>query len=182
MLNLSMLHEYTIKNNIVLFLNGPLSNWYGAFKNQENGQFEMELEKGKHPFKFNCSEQAMMYAKAWLFEDHEACNKILLERHPREQKALGRAVKNYNEDRWAKARANIVFNILLSKFRQNSDLRKFLCEDLDLYILAEAADYDKVWGIGLDEYDERAWDVKTWQGQNLLGRCLMRTREALKQI
>ena len=41
---------------------------------------------------------------------------------------------------------------------------------------------DRIWGIGLDEEDTRAWNKKTWMGQNLLGEILTRVRDKLMGI
>lgn len=178
--------KYTIKNNIVLFQKSFLSQWYGAYKGQENGQFEMLFkiidEKGilrNKTIKFNCAEQAMMYFKARFFEDSETAELILKETDPAKQKALGRSVKNYDETRWNKKRYNVVLDINRDKFRQNEDIRKILCDELNDYIIAEAAPWDKIWGIGLGPNDPKAWDVATWEGQNLLGKVLMQVRDEL---
>lgn len=47
-------------------------------------------------------------------------------------------------------------------------------------ILVEASPYDKIWGIGLAVTDPRAADQDKWQGQNLLGKALMRVRDTLR--
>ena len=39
--------------------------------------------------------------------------------------------------------------------------------------------YYKIWGIGLGPNDPKAWDVSTWEGQNLLGKVLMQVRDEL---
>ena len=46
-------------------------------------------------------------------------------------------------------------------------------------IFAEAAPWDKVWGIGLGPYDPDSSDIHTWNGENLLGRALMKVRDSL---
>ena len=45
--------------------------------------------------------------------------------------------------------------------------------------LVEASPMDRIWGIGLAEDDPRAWNKKSWKGQNLLGEVLTRVRDKL---
>ncbi len=46
-------------------------------------------------------------------------------------------------------------------------------------IIVEASQTDKIWGIGLDVIDDRILDESKWQGQNLLGKALMKVRELI---
>ena len=46
---------------------------------------------------FTHAEQYMMYAKALLFGDREAAGKILAAETPREQQAIGREVRGFDE-------------------------------------------------------------------------------------
>ena len=72
----------------------------------------------------------------------------------------------------------IVYNGLLEKFSQNSDLRKALIDTNDS-ILAECAVKDRIWGIGLSMTDNARFDMGKWKGQNLLGFTLMQVRSEL---
>lgn len=47
--------------------------------------------------------------------------------------------------------------------------------------LVEASPMDRIWGIGLAKEDHRAWNKKTWRGQNLLGEVLTRVRDNLME-
>ena len=38
---------------------------------------------------------------------------------------------------------------------------------------------DRIWGIGLAEDDERAWDESTWEGKNYLGYVITEVRDEL---
>lgn len=143
----------------------PFSNWYMS-------KFEMD------DVEFNCAEQAMMYYKAILFNDDEAADKVMKATSPREQKALGRSVKNFDQTVWESKREDIMFDILFAKFSQNEHLKDALLKTGDR-ILVEASPYDRIWGIGLSEYDVRAADETKWQGLNLLGKTLNRVRETL---
>ena len=42
-----------------------------------------------------------------------------------------------------------------------------------------ASPKDRIWGIGFTEDDPRAWNKKSWMGQNLLGEVLTRVRDRL---
>ena len=147
-------------------INGYLSNWYLS-------DFEI------NNIKYTSMEQYMMYQKAILFNDNEIAQQILETTNVGKIKALGRAVKNYDEIIWNGMRQVIVYDGLIEKFSQNKELKnQLLATDED--ILAECAVQDKIWGIGLSMKDEKRFDMDKWQGQNLLGFSLMRVRDLLK--
>jgi ribA/ribD-fused uncharacterized protein len=160
---------YTVKNNIVLFQRGVLSQWYGAFDGQ-NSNFK---EDG---ITFICAEQYMMYKKAVLFDDANAQDKILEEENAKKQQEIGRNIRNFDEQEWDKNKFNIVYKGNKLKFEQNENLKTFLIKTHP-YILAEAAPWDKIWGIGLSPQNEKAYNIETWEGENLLGKVLMKVRE-----
>ncbi len=146
--------------------NAFLSNWFPS-------PFELE---GGH---FTCVEQYMMYRKAALFHDDQAMNDILATDDPEAIKSLGRDVRNYDDAVWSGQRQIIVYRGLQAKFEQNTALRENLLATGDA-ILAECAQEDPIWGIGLSMTDERRLDPKQWKGQNLLGYTLMDVREQLQ--
>lgn len=163
-------YGYVQHGNIVLFQKGPLSQWYGGFKNQ----FSDFLAMGNN---FNCCEQWMMWNKANIFGDTSTADKILRETNPGMQKALGREVKNFQPKRWDEVKEDIVCIGNYLKFSKNQHLREFMLQyPLDT-IFAEAAPWDPVWGIGLGPTDADALDPAKWHGQNLLGKALTRTRK-----
>ena len=120
----------------------------------------------------------MKEQKAVLFNDDENAQKILAASSAGKIKALGRAVRDYNEVIWGGLRQIIVYQGLLEKFTQNADLRDKLLATQD-HVLAECAVRDKIWGIGLSMKDDRRFDMDAWQGKNLLGFALMCVRTAL---
>ena len=68
-----------------------------------------------HPAKFdvdgvtyNCAEQYMMHQKAVLFGDDAMTSQILKSEDPKEQKALGRKVTNFDPDKWTSECRKIV--------------------------------------------------------------------------
>ncbi|AWM41901.1 hypothetical protein GobsT_69760 [Gemmata obscuriglobus] len=127
---------------------------------------------------FTHAEQYMMYAKALLFGDRETAGKLLAAETPREQQALGRAVRGFDESVWVLFREGIVFAGNYARFGQNPDQRELLFSTRGT-TLVEASPHDRVWGIGLSADDPRARDRSRWLGLNLLGATLTRVREAL---
>lgn len=147
-------------------INGYLSNWYLS-------DFSVD------GILYSSMEQYMMYQKALLFQDMEIAEQILSTSNVGKIKALGRSVKNYEDIIWNGMRQIIVYQGLLQKFQQNSELKEKLLATQE-HLLAECAVQDKIWGIGLSMKDERRLHLDKWQGQNLLGFSLMRVRSALK--
>lgn len=127
---------------------------------------------------FASAEHYMMAHKAWLFGDTEAAGRILAADHPGEAKALGRAVRGFDEQVWAARRFEVVVRGSVAKFGQNPELRRYLLST-GSRVLVEASPHDRIWGIGLTAGDERAASPSTWQGLNLLGFALMAARDAL---
>ncbi|HEU0030753.1 MAG TPA: NADAR family protein [Kofleriaceae bacterium] len=127
---------------------------------------------------FGCAEQYMMHGKALLFGDPEVAAKILAADHPRQHKALGRKVKNFDDAVWKREREAIVRAGNRAKFTQNAELRALLLATAGT-TLVEASPYDRIWGIGLAASDPRAQDPAQWRGQNLLGKILTALRDEL---
>jgi len=125
------------------------------------------------------AEHFMMAEKARLFGDEETRAKILQARDPGAAKRLGRAVRNFDEERWNAARCEIVVRGNLAKFQQNPLLGEFLL-GTGARVLVEASPVDRIWGIGLAADDPRAGDPEQWQGLNLLGFALMEVRDRLR--
>ena len=149
----------------VFFWSGPFSQWHPS-------NFRM------NGIRFNTAEQGMMYAKAMLFGDKTAAAKILAAQKPRDQKALGRAVKNFDSATWDGRKLYEATKVNHAKFDQNPDLRAALFKTGTAWI-AEASPDDAIWGIGLDEATARDTPPDQWPGENLLGQALMTVRKEL---
>ena len=67
-------------------------------------------------------------------------------------------------------------NLSLFQFSQNPHLEKQLIATYPK-TMAECSPRDCLWGIGLGANNEKAWNVKTWRGKNLLGYALMEVRK-----
>ena len=125
---------------------------------------------------FNCAEQYMMYKKARLFEDSQIAEQVLLTKKPRDQKALGRRVRNFDTTTWNNHCKQIVYEANHAKFTQNEVLKEALLATVGTE-LVEASPYDKIWGIGLTADNPDAQDRNKWQGTNWLGEILTQVRE-----
>lgn len=145
--------------------------FYGGFMSQWfNCDFEIE------GVRYNCTEQRMMAEKARFFED-EVYEKLIMEaRRPSDQKAMGKKVRGFDKERWEAVARDVVYIGNYAKFKQNPGLEYELLDTKDEW-LVEASPYDKIWGVGLDQYDDAVLDPANWQGTNWLGEVLMKVRE-----
>ena len=130
--------------------------------------------------KYCCMEQFMMASKACLFNDKETFDRILQSSDPKEIKALGRQVKNFDKETWDKAKYLVVLNGNYRKFTQNPALRDYLLSTGN-HFLVEASPYDCIWGIGLSADDPHALEPSQWKGENLLGSALMEVRDDIQR-
>jgi len=152
----------------VFFWGGPFSNWQKA-----NFSY-----KGRF---FTSSEQALMWAKAMLFNDIGIADKILSTNNVKRQKELGREVKGYIDSIWSINRYAIMYDILEQKFLQNIELRiEILSHPGSTFV--EASPVDTIWGIGMAEGDVGIEDESNWKGQNLLGKALTQVRDHLEWL
>lgn len=125
---------------------------------------------------FNSAEQFMMYGKAKLFGDNEIAGKILNSKNVREQKSLGRKVKNFDLETWNKNALDIVYRGNKAKFEQNTEYLELLLLTKGTTIV-EASPTDNVWGIGLTADNIDANDILKWKGTNWLGIVLTELRQ-----
>ena len=141
------------------------SNWHPA-------EFEVD------GVRYWCTEQYMMARKAALFGDNEILGEIMASRSQKEIKALGRKVKNFNEDVWLKNRLLVMFDGNYAKFTQNAYLKSYIVKQRGK-ILVEASPYDTIWGVGLSSKDNAIYNPHNWRGENLLGFTLMQVRDQI---
>lgn len=156
-----------ITDKYIFFWGGIYSQWYRSI-------FVVDS------IEYQCAEQYMMAEKARTFGDEVNLQKILSVDDPKKQKKWGRTVKNYDDDIWSRVRFDVVVRGNYAKFSQNEYLKKQLLATGDK-IIVEASPYDKIWGIGLSEYDERCLYEAYWKGQNLLGKAIMKVRDMLRE-
>lgn len=151
----------------VFFWSGPFSNW-------DEGFFSMNIEDAL--VTFNCSEQAMMYVKAFVFGDFASAKKIMKETSPREQKKLGRKVQPFDQDVWEATALKFFPFVLAAKFSQVPGYKEILL-NTGTKTIVEASPMDHVWGIKMGVNHPDLLDESKWQGKNLLGKCLEIARE-----
>ena len=149
--------------------------WSGPFSQWQSCQISL------WDLKFNSAEQAMMVAKAHLFDDGETAQEIMVSSDPGKQKALGRKVRKFDDAKWDSAKYEIIKEINFAKFSQNKGLRRKLFQTTPK-LLVEASPLDTVWGIGLDAETAAETPENEWPGQNLLGRALTEVRAELTKI
>ncbi|WP_250629693.1 NADAR family protein [Aureibaculum algae] len=167
-------------------LSGGDIGWYKPNCLKEEYYFFYET---KHPFSqwnksefqidgltFNSAEQYMMYGKAKLFDDNKIADKIMASNNVREQKSLGREVKNFDLEIWTRNAIDIVYKGNKAKFEQNIDYLELLLSTKGK-TLVEASPTDKVWGIGLTADDTDANNILKWKGTNWLGIVLTELRQ-----
>lgn len=149
-----------VTNNRIYFWGGIFSQWY-----------KCHIYDDKLDLTFVSAEQLMMYWKAVTFNDNETAKKIHEETDPKECKALGRLIKNFDSEKWDEVKYRIVKRASYLKFSQSPDLKEWMimCSGFEF---VEASPYDKIWGVGLGQDDPLIYDKNNWQGKNLLGMCL----------
>ena len=150
--------------------------WGGIFSQWATTKFKDPKSKKT----FCSTEQWMMWNKAKLF-DESYCEKILKEKDPKKIKQMGRDINNFNIDVWDRFKYQIVVEGNYLKFSQNEYAKRILMESADR-IFVEASPYDKIWGIGLYETDDRILDEKKSLGETLLGKAFTEVRDYFIRI
>lgn len=143
---------------------GPhvLSQWWPQ-------EFEVDGQR------YVTAEHFMMAEKARLFGDDEQLAAVLASATPKEAKACGRKVKNFDSDAWDDKSFDIVTRGSVAKFAASQDLAGYLV-GTGHRVIVEASPVDPVWGIGLAKDAATASAPSKWKGRNLLGFALMSAR------
>ena len=183
----------------------------GEHKEFSNWFDESSLAAGGHwastGYRVWCAELSFMIEKALFFGAHDTVQRLIdvqphldavvCKERAAQIKALGRTgIQNFDAAAWDAASFPAMARTILAKFSQHPALAGKLLATGDAYI-AEAAHYDKIWGIGVrafdgpagagaltrDERGELAWSVppSLWpEDGNRLGRALMLVRDTLR--
>jgi ribA/ribD-fused uncharacterized protein len=166
-------YKITETETHIFFLTGPLSQWHPAM-------FFANFKTGEDKHLFNCAEQYMMAAKAKQFEDEDTFDKIMKASHPREQKQLGRAVKNFIPAIWDSQAEDIVFRGNYFRAVQNQEYRDVLISSGEKFLVEGNKD-DGIWGVALHWDDPAILDSDNWNGKNLLGKVHMKVRTKVNE-
>ena len=167
------------KNLEFLFFWGHQPHKHGKIGPSCFSQWWLSYFKDKN-YQYPSTEHYMMAGKALLFKDKKIFEKILQSQSPKEVKALGRKIRNFDEKEWLKNRYDIVKQGNLLKFSQNQDLKEFLLSTGNK-VIVEASPVDSIWGIGLAKDHPDAGQPAKWKGLNLLGFALMEVRDQLME-
>jgi ribA/ribD-fused uncharacterized protein len=85
-----------------IFFHKAEENPYGFFCQWYLAPFTFEGQE------FNCAEQSFMWKKAKHFGDEASAREVLREKSPKKQKALGRAVRGFDETEWDKGESCLI--------------------------------------------------------------------------
>lgn len=129
---------------------------------------------------FTCVEHFLAWQKASLSEDESLAPSVLHMKDPSEHKKVLNALREDHPDKWAEKVENILRTALRAKFKQNQNLREFLC-DTHPKRIGEASVNQK-WGIGMPLTNPDVLNINKWNAEgNLLGKTLELIREELIQ-
>ena len=129
---------------------------------------------------FKTAEQALLYARAKVFNDTDTVNKVISIKDFKNLRREGRVTKNFNSSVWEARQEQVMIDILLAKFSCNPKLvKRLLLTGND--VIANCSIQSGRWGIGLPIYDPRRLQKESWQNENLLGTCLMKVRDILRE-
>ncbi|KAL5631591.1 hypothetical protein ACGC1H_007197 [Rhizoctonia solani] len=152
---------------------GYLSPWYHT-------QFKSTEPNGS-TFTYQSAEQYMIHRKGLLFAPNApVTHEILKTNSPAELRSLSHKIPNFDEAAWAKQQISVITMGNYLKF-QDPGLKGLLL-GTGSRELVEANPYDRVWGIGYDAKEAATHNaqVKKTYGENLMGKCLMSVRKAIK--
>lgn len=129
---------------------------------------------------YKTAEHWMMAGKAKLFKDDDHLAQIIASDKPGTAKALGRKVRNFDQQRWSDEAFGIVMRGNMEKFSQHPKMKEHLLQTGDK-IIVEASPMDRIWGIGMGKSHADIMNPEKWRGKNLLGFALMEARDSIRE-
>ena len=109
------------------------------------------------------------YYQSKKFDNKEIIEKIINSDTPKEASTIGRDRKNKRIDNFKDKKLGIMYEGVLEKFRQNSDIRAKLIETRNEEI-REMTTKENYWGVG-----------PNLDGENHIGKILMKVRKQVKK-
>ena len=146
--------------------NGWLSNFYPAPITDSSG------------CKHQTTEHYFHYCKAVTFSDAKAAAAIMAADTPLKAKRIGSKIKGYDDYIWGGLRRGVMRDALRLKAQQHAHIADML-RGTGSALIAEAAQDDVIWGIGLDAATAARTPRAQWPGLNLLGDSWMAVRAEL---
>lgn len=123
---------------------------------------------------FNCVEQYYQHTRAIAYKNYAKAKKIIQCTDPRRIKEIGDGVK-YDAD-WLPSRVSTLYTGAMAKFQQNPSLAIALISTGSSNLYEATTDRFFGCGIGLQS---KKWANKSWTGENVAGRILMKIRAEL---
>jgi ribA/ribD-fused uncharacterized protein len=130
-------------------------------------------EDGKQ---YNTVLQYVLAHLATYFKNKEQLRQIMSARTAKEQVDAAKKIDGYGGVEWKKMENKYMRRCLVLKFHQHPKLMAAL-KKTGTAVIANCNSYDREWGTGTTLTDSRTSDMKTWPGQNKLGRLLMKIRD-----
>lgn len=129
---------------------------------------------------FTCVEHFLAWQRANVAKDKPLAEEVLSMKDPSEHKKVLNSLREINSDAWEESVENILLTALRAKFRQNTNLKKFLCDTLPKKI--GEASVNTTWGIGMQLTHDDVLDTTKWnENGNRLGKALEVIRDELVQ-
>lgn len=123
---------------------------------------------------FSSTEQAYQWAKATKHNENKTAELIKKEADVYFVKKAGGRVKA--NEAWDRMKLQLMEELVMAKFSQNSELREYLINTKDL--LLHESTRDTFWGCGSAMYAPDARNNKT-MGKDQMGKILMKVRKSL---
>lgn len=129
---------------------------------------------------FTCIEHFLAWQRANTAEDKALADLGLSMKDPSEHKKTLNYLRDKNPERWEETVENVLLVALRAKFKQNEDLKKFLCDTYPRKI--GEASTNMVWGIGLPLNNEDVLNTEKWNEEgNRLRKALEAVRREILQ-
>lgn len=154
-----------------------------------NAKCPLSVWNTEYPFKVDgkeyiCVDQYVLEQKCLKFGDSDTAARICNETDPKIMRRLGEKINGtspYNHEDWREVWPYAVGQACQAKFTDPSasGAKDFLLDTGDL-VIAESS-RNKYWGTGIHTSCDNALDMKSWDGENILGQILMHIRSEIRK-